>query len=66
MRYSRGIGLWWGAPQNSGEEGAAEEDTRLKILLVLGSWSHFFLQILTWRPDLPLNDKHLSRKRLLS
>ena len=62
MRYSRGIGLWWDGPQNSDEEAAAEEeDTLLKLLLVLRSWSHFF-QILTWRPDLPLNDKHLSKK----
>ena len=61
MHYSRGIGLWWGGPQNSDEEGvAAEEDTLLKLLLVLRSWSHFFLEILTWRPDLPLDDKHLS------
>ena len=55
--------MWWGGPQNSDEEGvAAEEDTLLKLLLVLRSWSHFFLEILTWRPDLPLNDKHLSKK----
>ena len=67
MHYSRGIGLWWGGPQNIGGEGVAEEeDTLLKLLLVLRSWSHFFLEILTWRPDLPLNDKHLSKKRLFN
>ena len=66
MHCSRGIGLWWDGPQNSDEEGAAEEeDTLLKILLVLRSSSHFYLQILTWRPDLPLNDKHLSKKKTL-
>ena len=78
-RYSRGIGLWWGAPQNSGEEGAAEEeDTLLKSLLVLGSWSIFFFKFSpggptclsttsTWaEKDSCLDQSQYSKARLLS